>query len=215
LVDRPGGGALSLLGSVVDASGAPVSEVSVTAEFELGPGVRSLDTQPGIDLAAVVVAVTSADGAFVLRGLDRGRYRLRVEGDGIVTAEVRFVDVPGEGVRVVVARQVAVHGRVMAESVPARGVEVRLVGDLGSGTLETTTDENGQFAFEGLSEGVFRVWAYIGDQAAPAARVDRLGPGPFEDVALALGPAFIVKGRVVDLESGRGVAAYVVARRGH
>ena len=254
LADRPGTGAHSLAGTIVDASGAPVASAQVTAELELGPGVRGMPpggsgVSPtddgdrarlargrhpdagGLDLTPVIVAISREDGAFELRGLDPGRYHLRVEGEGIVTAEVRFVDVPSSHpasraqrrhwwgrppnppasqIRLVVAREVALVGRVVDQAgAPVGGIDVRLDSDSGQPQRTARADESGGFKYTGLSEGVYRVWAYREAEAARAVRVERLGPGPFEPVTLTLEPAAIVVGRAIDAQTAAGLPASI------
>ena len=206
--DKPGTGAHTLTGGVYDVAGAPVQGAVITAELELGPGDESMAMASGLSTTAVVVAVSKADGAFALVGLDAGRYRLRVEGEAIFTAEVRFVDVPSNGMRLVVARQVDVRGFVVEEGGdPVADIVVSLVGEARDTLVSTATDGDGAFVFEQLPEGVFTVWASAGDRAAPAVSVHRLGAGPFDTVELRLGPAAIVTGQVIDRVTRRGVAA--------
>jgi uncharacterized GH25 family protein len=204
---RPGPGSITLPGDVVDAAGQPVPNGAVTAELELGPGL-SVAT-PGLVTTPAVVATTDGKGAFALVGLTPGRYRLRVEGQGVFTAEVRFFEVPAESVRLVVTREVAIAGKVVD---PAGGsvadVPVTLLRD-DAIAAQARADAQGAFAFPGLTEGVYEVWAGAGTRASPAVAVTRLGAGPFEPVTLALGPAAIVTGRVIDRQSKAGVRAAV------
>jgi hypothetical protein len=206
-IARPGPGSITLPGDVVDAAGEPVQHGAVTAELELGPGL-SVST-PGLVTTPSVVATTDENGAFALVGLAPGRYRLRVEGEGIFTAEVRFFEVPAESVRLVVTREVGVAGKVVD---PAGGlvadVPVTLLRD-DAIVAQAPADAQGGFAFPGLSEGVYEVWAGAGTRASPALAVARLGAGPFEPVTLTLGPAAIVTGRVIDRKSKAGVRAAV------
>ena len=195
LVPRRGSGAETLSGTVLDGSGAPVGGVSVSAELEDNP-------------SEVVVAETGAGGAFALEGLAAGRHRLRVEGPGLLGAEVRFVPAPASEVRVVVSREVAVEGRVLAlDGRGAPGVAVRL--SRGGPPLEATSDPDGRFRFAGLAEGRYRVWAFRGDRASAAASAERMGAGPFAPIDLVLAPAAILDGRVENAASGAGVVADV------
>jgi hypothetical protein len=204
---RPGQGSITLPGDVVDAAGQPVQNAAITAEIELGPGLSV--AAPGFEGTPAVVASTDSKGAFALVGLEPGRYRLRVEGQGIFTAEVRFFEVPAESVRLVVTREVAIAGSVVDPAGgPVNDVPVTLLRD-DAIVGQARTDARGGFAFEGLSEGVFEVWAGAGTRASPAESVTRLGAGPFEPVTLTLAPAAIVSGRVIDRQSKAGVAAAV------
>ena len=258
--DRPGTGTITLAGGVFDAAGNPVAGAEITAEFELGPGVDSLDqravsvrpgasdapapgsenipdppatpasgapavssAQPtdggmperdagaatGIALTPVVVANSDEGGSFTLRGLEAGRYRLRVEGPDIFTSEVRFFSVPADGIRLVVARRVAVRGHVLdGQGRGVAAVRVGLQNDV-YGQMFVESDAQGRFSFTDLQEGVFQLWATRGAQAARVVRVPRLGQGPFTDVSLTLEPAHIVSGRVLDSGTRQGLAALV------
>ncbi|HWN66193.1 MAG TPA: carboxypeptidase-like regulatory domain-containing protein, partial [Haliangium sp.] len=203
---RAGQGSITLPGDVVDAAGEPVQNAAVTAELELGPGLAVVT---GIDATPAVVASTDAKGAFALVGLSPGRYRLRVEGQGIFTAEVRFFEVPAQSVRLVVTREVAIAGSVVDPAGgPVADLPVTLLRD-DAIVAQARTDARGGFGFEDLSEGVFEVWAGGGTRASAAESVTRLGTGPFEPVTLTLGPAAIVTGRVIDRKSKAGVRAAV------
>ena len=227
LEERSGKGPHQLGGAVTDASGQPVASAWVVAELELGPGTKGRAPATGggagsnaasgaassaratAGSSAAVVARSDRAGAFVLKGLEAGRHRLRVEGAGLLTAEVRFVDVPGPVVRIVVARRAEVSGRVTDGGRPVAGAAVQLLPLGGAAPLASETDASGRFAFADRPEGRFRLWAARRDRAAPAQAVDRVGPGPFAPLELALVPAAIVSGRVVDASTGRGVAAHV------
>jgi hypothetical protein len=192
---RRGSGGETLAGTVLDASGSPVAGASVSAELEDDPN-------------EVVVAESGADGGFALVGVAAGRHRLRVEGPGVLSAEVRFVPAPASQVRVVVSREVAVEGRVLAlDGRGTAGVAVRLT--RGGQPLEATSDASGRFRFTGLPEGRYRVWAFRGEQASAALAAERLGAGPFAAIDLVLAPAAVLAGRVVNTASGGGVVADV------
>jgi protocatechuate 3,4-dioxygenase beta subunit len=201
LPDLVGQGAAPLDGTVVDYAGGAVREVVVTA-YEDGP--IEVDAQP------VARASTDADGAFALRGLAEGTYRLSVDGPQVFASDVRFVDVPGRSVRLTVARRVGVAGVVTHGGQPAPGVTVALSGGGIAGVTTRQTGDGGRFEVADLMEGEYRVWAYAGDRAARAVIVARLGAGPFESVALAMESAAIVRGRVVDGATGRGLQADVM-----
>ncbi len=226
---REGSGPHELTGTVTDASGKPVASAWVTAVLELGPGVKGRapgqgKREPGSDKGAdngsrsekgtgsdaeSVIGRSDAAGRFVLKGVAPGRHRLRVEGEGLLTAEVRFVDVPGQAVRILIARKAEVRGTVTDSGKPVVGATVRLLPLGGGVALSVASDEDGGFALADLPEGRYRVWAAARDRASRAQSVDRLGAGPFAPVQLDLEPATIVTGQVIDGSTGRGVAAHV------
>jgi hypothetical protein len=190
-------------GRVVDGTGAPIAGVGVSALAEEPVPVGA---QGDGGLAAVGTA-TDASGRFRLAGLAPGHYRVRLEGGGVVAAEVRFVEAPQSGLDLVGSREVAIAGRVVGEGSVA-GVAVTALGELGAATH--VTDEAGRFRLTGLAEGVYRVWAARGERGSLAARLERFGAGPFKDVELALAPAAIVSGRLIDAESAAPLAGEVV-----
>ena len=124
LAPRKGTGAHSLAGWVRGSDGETIAMAQITATMELGPGVDGM--APNQPEAAVIVANSGADGSFLLEGLDPGRYRLSIEGQGLVTAELRFVDAPGVGLVILVSREVAVRGRLLGAAAPLSGVRVFL-----------------------------------------------------------------------------------------
>jgi len=203
---QPGDGTERLPGSIVDVGGLPVADVMITAELELGPGDQS---RAPASRARPVIAYADAGGAFVLEGLEPGRHRLRVEGADIFTAEVRFVAVPSDGIRIAVARRVELSGAVMDAGRAVAGATVTIESDAIGGRLIQQSDADGVFAFDLLPEGSYLVWAHHGDLAARSITAPRLGAGPFAPLVLTLEPATIVVGRVVDRATGLGVAAAV------
>ncbi len=204
-----GTGSERLVGIVVDGAGDPVGAIAVTAVLELPAGDRAL-ADPDAGVGSAVVAITGGDGRFALEGLVPGRHHLTLDGTSVFTAEVRFVPVPSDELRLVVARRVSVVGEVLDQGRPVAGATVALDSDTVSGTRTTSSGADGTFAFTELPEGNYRVWAWKGDLAARAQAVPRLGKGPFHDVTVIVEPAAIVVGRVVDRQTGGGVAAAVV-----
>ena len=229
-----------LTGFVVDGAGLPVAGAEVSAELERGAPDRALAPVPralpgaapdagagtgsSVPLAtdaavgdggvpAVTVApLTGADGRFVIGGLVPGRFRLRVTGVGLLPAELRYVPVPSDEARIVVARQVAIDGTVTDGGKPVASAPVGLRGDAIGGTIETHTDATGGFHFANLPEGRYQLFAWQAALAARTVRVARLGAGPFGPVELRLEAASIVVGRVIDRDEGTGLAAAIELR---
>jgi hypothetical protein len=225
-----------LTGVVVDGAGLPVAGAEVSAELERGAPDRALAPAPrsgsgsaaasgsatasagsaaGSGARAAVVTVappTGADGRFVVDGLSPGRFRLRVTGTGLVPAEVRYVPVPSDEARIVVARQVAVEGTVTDGGKPVVNASVGLRGDAIGGTIEARTTATGAFEFKNLPEGRYQLYAWQEALAARTVRVARLGAGPFGPVELRLEAASIVVGRVIDRDEGTGLVAAIELR---
>jgi hypothetical protein len=192
-------GALALGGVVVDGAGEPVPGVAIAAVLE----------SPG-PLFEPVVASSDVDGRFALDGLHAGRYRLAIEGAEIVAAEVRSVVVPRDDVRIVVARRIEISGRVLDGAFPVAGATVEIAD--GGGRITRTTDVGGQFAFEMVPEGRYRIRAWKGDLGSRGQDVLPLGSGPHAGVVIAIEPAAIVVGKVVERGAERGVAAAIELR---
>ncbi len=174
-----------------------------------GTGVGSGSAAPP---KIVVAPATSADGRFVVDGLEPGRYRVRVTGAGLLPAEVRFVPVPSDATRILVSRQISIEGLVTDGGKPAPNITVAVRGDAIGGELDMTSGADGKFTFSNLPEGRYQVFAWQGSLAARALRVSRLGAGPFSPVELRLEPAAIVVGRVIDRDEGTGIAAAIELR---
>ena len=228
----PGGPRLT--GFVVDAAGLPVAGATVSAELERGGVERALRAGSGngsgsgsamstpvdlgsgakstaVDLAATAPP-TAADGHFAIEQLAPGRYRVRVTGAGLLAAEVRFVPVPSDEARIVVAREVSIDGAVTDGGKPVPNATVGIRSEAIGGALEIATDARGAFHVPGLPEGRYQVYAWQQALAARAVRVNRLGAGPFPPVELRLEAGAIVVGRVIDRGEGTGIVAAIELR---
>jgi len=198
----PGSGAA---GSGATGSGATGSGAAGSRAGGAGSGAAA-------PAAVAIAPVTGADGHFIIDGIAPGRYRLRVTGSGLLAAEVRFVPVPSDEARIVVARQVTIEGTVTDGGKPVAAAMVGIRGDAIGGSLEIKTDGKGAFSVPNLPEGRYQVYAWQGALAARAVRVNRLGAGPFGSLELRLEAGAIVVGRVIDKEEGTGLVAAVELR---
>ena len=212
-----GGGNASFGGAVGTSSSGGGDNVAggSSAGSAGGAGSSAARSGSGSGSAAPVVTVapaTGVDGRFILEGLLPGRYRLRVTGPGLVPAEVRYVPVPSDELRILISRQVRIDGTVTDGGDPVPNAVVGLRGEAIGGEIETRTDAQGMFQFPELPEGRYQVYAYQGALAARAVRLSRLGAGPFPPVELRFEPAAIVVGRVIDRDEGTGVVAAVELR---
>src|SRR5664279_1572285 len=165
-----------LTGFVVDGAGLAVTGAEVSCELEKGGTDRALAPKPagavkdagivsdaGAGSATATVAVaapTGPDGHFVLDGLVPGRYRLRVSGPGLLAAEVRFVPVPSDEARIVVARQVGIDGTVTDGGKRVANATVGIRSEAIGGALEIKTDATGAFHVPKLPEGRYQVYAW-------------------------------------------------------
>ena len=200
-----------LTGFVVDGAGLPVAGADVSAEVEQGAADRALVPAKG-SASSLEHGASAADGHFAIEGLVPGRYRLRVSGTGLLAAEVRFVPVPSDEARIVVAREISIVGTVTDGGKPVANANVGLRGDAIGGALEVKTDSAGAFSVPNLPEGRYQIYAWQAALAARTIRVSRLGAGPFAPVELRLEAGAIVVGRVIDRSEGTGLVAAIELR---
>lgn len=191
---KAGTGPHTLKGWVRGADNQSIVGAQVTSTLELGPGVAGIAPAG----ATAIVAVSAVDGVFELKGLEAGRHRLRIEGPGLVSAELRFVEAPRDGLVVVVSRQVSVVGSVVGAKGDPSDVRVFLSSEASTQRREVAPEIDGTFAFRNAAEGRFQLWAQGPGQASPSQVALRLGAGPFEDVSVVMQPAFALRGRVVE-----------------
>src|SRR3569833_2907867 len=151
---KPG---VRITGFVVDGAGLPVSGAVVQADLEQGAVDRALapakkgtgsasgtgsgagsgpGTGTGTGSGSEQSYPTGTDGHFIVEGLVPGRYKLRVTGAGLLAAEVRFVPVPSDEARIVVARQISIDGTVTDGGKPVAAAIVGIRGDAIGGALE-------------------------------------------------------------------------------
>lgn len=179
-------------GTVVASDGEPLAGVEVYAR------AAGADA----DEEEALLAHTGADGGFTVIGLPDGTYELTLRGPSIFAARTRW-QVPGPPIRILAPRRVAIGGVVREGSRPIAGATVALSDGALSMTQTTTTDAHGRFELRDLPDADYVVWAW---HEATASALLAASP----DVELALEPATVVEGRVVDRVGGAGVAARVV-----
>ncbi|MBI4508875.1 MAG: carboxypeptidase regulatory-like domain-containing protein [Deltaproteobacteria bacterium] len=194
-------GTSQILGRVVDLAGNGVASVQV-ALFKQVPV-----TQQDLAQQRLAAVTTDRSGAFSMNGLSRGLYVVRVEGPGILGAEVRRVVVPGEDVRIVVSQRVDVTGRVTDNGRPAGGATVEIGGSVLDAPRTALAGPDGRFSVGELPEGTYVISARRGMRAAVAQSVSRFGRGPWEEVTINLQPAALVEGKVTDATTGEPVSS--------
>jgi len=143
-------------GTVVDASGSPVSG-TVVAPFSIKTSQKWKLIQP----YERCCAVTDAQGRFALELEEEGRYDLEFYSAEFVDEQLRDVPLGEPDLRVVVEKGGAVTGRVFfvsggrkllvaGASVSARAGDSLIEGRMRYARRETSTDEQGRFEFKCL-----------------------------------------------------------------
>jgi protocatechuate 3,4-dioxygenase beta subunit len=183
-----------LLGTVVDPDDRPLGGVAL----ELG-------NDPADGRIPMATAHTDATGAFRLRRIPPGSFRLTASRRGAVTAALH-VDVGASGdahgahpVRMVLVPAVALAGTVEdAVGAPVPLARVLVLADSGAqGAVVPTraADAGGHFRFDGLASGIYRLLIEapgLGTSVAPHVAV------PDESVRVILpGESRFIRGRVV------------------
>jgi protocatechuate 3,4-dioxygenase beta subunit len=183
--------ALALAGTVLGPNGSPVSGAFVRARYDgasRAPRYEDLST------------VTNADGTFAIDGLREGPYSLIVR--STLAPEQKLSKVPAgtEGHIIRLPPGFPITGRVVDETGgPVRGVTLRARGPK-SGSSRVTTDDQGTFVFENLTEGRWGI-TYNPDQADPdpylPAEVKNIATGS-SDTIMTLKRGLAVQGVVMD-----------------
>jgi protocatechuate 3,4-dioxygenase beta subunit len=158
-------------------------------------------------------AVSDAQGAFRIGGLETGRYRVTAEKEGLVQKTPATLDV-AEGAEnrvapIVLEAGVAVAGVVRntrGEPVPAAQIYAALEG---GSPGEVTTDAAGKFRVAGLNAGK-AVMLFVSADGY-ATKQSNATP-PAEDVAIVLDTNGTVRGRVEDADSKSAILDFSISR---
>ncbi len=215
-------------GRVVDGAGAPIAGARLATEFAYASSPRQ-GRSPSLEFPAEwdkeYAARTAADGSFVLRGLPSAG------------ALIAIVSAPGFGgprvtwecakpVTIRLSRAATVRGSVRCAADPKRaaGVPLRLFREADPDTgadsrlaylrIKAVTGPDGAFRVADVPPGKYTVTPDLAPgmpfRAAPVAPLE-IKPGATVTVpAIALEPALVVRGRVVDRASGAGIAGVEV-----
>ncbi|HVS19506.1 MAG TPA: carboxypeptidase-like regulatory domain-containing protein, partial [Planctomycetota bacterium] len=202
---------LDLFGEVVDVYGQPLAGVVLNALEPARAGDHSGCVQPQ---GSAVLATTLSDG--------EGRFRIRLERGQECTLEAAWPGLAtvhlverraGERVQVVLGHAARLSGRVVRAS-DGSGVEgavIRLRERRATFVVrmpcrEMTTDADGSYAFEGMPAGAYDPWVTCPSDPGLWASVMVLVPGQSLEHEFVVPASLDVRGRVVDAESGDGIA---------
>ncbi|MFQ5750057.1 MAG: collagen binding domain-containing protein, partial [Planctomycetota bacterium] len=217
----------TLHGRVLDRKDHPVAGLPVLATQEGGePGKGFLLFLDHLPNEEVVRGTTGPDGTFLLKNLFPGRWTLAVDarsklppslGD-VSPAAARVVIPPGSPDVPAVLR--TVRGLFLSGSVeepsgdPADRILVLAEGLEGQDSFSTRTDSKGSFRLGPLLPGFYRLKGFVlgghpsfGDSDPVQAKAGR------EDVVLKLSRVGILRGIVVDGDTGRPARARILLTR--
>lgn len=214
----------STLQGVVEPAGAVELRIELSGNRD---GMAMLRMRPRLKNA---VARSSDDGAFVLRNVPHGTWRLVAEGDDGSYGESPIeVDGPRGGLSVALESRPFVSGRLVdgrGTPVPETAVELTEATDAdpksyeamvaASGARTTTTGPDGGFSFVGLRPGTFELTAH-GRDGTPWTMADggsgrrvEVASAPMSDVVLAVRrPTDTIRGRVLGADRAPLADAWV------
>lgn len=212
---------LEARGKVVDGAGQPVAGAEVRIAIReaggggLGGGRRQLRLM-GLD-ASKPDATSSANGAFVVRGLEVGEYTASVSRDGYARRNAQGLAVKAgvDNVWAPIALQngVAIGGFVrdtLGQPIP--GAQIFGI-SLGEGVRPqiVTSGPDGRFRVDGLAA---QKPMLLNLGAAGFATQQKNVTPPVEDLVVVLKTAGTVRGRVEDGDTKRPLTDFTIARTG-
>ncbi len=180
----------TLVGTVLDEHDRPASDARVT----LYPEERHS--------TAVATTFTGSEGAFTLREIGRGPFRLEIVATNGAEAERVPLTLPSGPITVRLEAVGSVHGTLEGFRHAPVVIAWRRAGyDWQS--LRYGAVRDGQFTFEGMAPGDYYIGASANDQAA--TQPVTVAPDVVSEVRLVASGTRTVEGRVVDLVSQRGL----------
>lgn len=184
----PGG---TLTGKVASRGQRPIEGALVTAIF-----VRS---------SRFFEAATDREGRYRIGPLPEGGFDLVASKQGLLPAASHAAPFDEEQPTLVLSPPRRLGGRVLLEGAPVEGAAVKLFTDE---AVETTTDREGRFAFEGVRAEAYWLSARAPGRGA-SARGTLLEDADQTDLVLELSPAGAIVGAVRD-ETGAPIAGAAV-----
>ncbi|MGH9419069.1 MAG: carboxypeptidase regulatory-like domain-containing protein, partial [Thermoanaerobaculia bacterium] len=199
-------------GRILDrATHQPVTDFSLLLPTRNNPGVIG-----AISAFSGGPLIHSDDGSYALDNVPPGVVALQVRATGYVAGSRN--DITAEdgktvsGIDIQLDRGATVSGRVTSASAPVAGVQVHLAFQRTANFNNTTTDADGLYSMDGVSEGdhtiEFQRAGFITLQKPVV-----ITAGKDQHLDADLDPGHELRGRVVD-RSGQGVAAAYVAPNG-
>jgi hypothetical protein len=201
-ITMPRGGRIE--GRILDrASQQPVTDFTILMPARGNPNV----VRPGNAFAGAQ-PIHADDGRYALDNVPPGTVQLQVNATGYVAGWRSDITVEDgktvSGIDILLDRGAKVSGRVTAASAPVAGAQVRLAGPRTSFSVSVTTDGDGLYSLDGLSEGdhtlEFQKQGFI-----VLHKPVTITAGKDLQIDAELDPGHELRGRVVD-HSGRGIA---------
>lgn len=187
----------TIAGRVVDAQGAPMVDVLVRAQPVADPGGGGAAIAAEAPLARAVAFVsTDADGGFVLRNLDAGRYDLATSADRYAPVVARAVPSGTTGVQLVLTEGSVLAGTVTGGGDPIPAFTLLVFASHGASrelvTARSVIEPGGHWRVQ-VPDGDYVVLATASGWApsAPTAAT------PGEPVTLTMTRGSVVRGRVI------------------
>lgn len=204
-----------VIGRVQDTAGRPLE----------GAGIRIIPPEPlqGEGEDGAPESVSDAAGRFQIRGQRPGvRLKLSVERSGYASSQISGVPVPPEEPVVVVLSPLSrISGRVMdTQSRPVAGAVIQVTEErmetiagmpvFGTGRqLETRSQEDGSFLFEGVEPGPVELTASGAQWQDSSARLRLAAGQDLEGVELTVHEAAVLEGRVLGQDGTPVIGAEV------
>lgn len=200
-------------GRVVDGAGEVVSgaEVSLSRLEEHRVGLASWS---GDDPDSIRNAVTDAEGRFVLKALEPGKYAARIKHPAYATTSIPALRVERSGVTqwdpFVLQPSAPVAGVVRnKKGEPVAGASVESYGADG-GIGQAQSDVEGRFHLDGYGAGATFTLKVEADGYAPS-RQSVKAPAP--DLSIVLSTAAVLRGRVEHASTQQAVTDFAVGGR--
>ncbi len=200
LVRRPDGG--SIQGIVVDSAGSPVVGATVSNHGDSSRDVRT--------------TTTNADGTFRVDNVFRRHdgHQLTVEAKGYAPQQLRFTpgtqEQPGK-TAITLEPGHAVSGKVVnAKGEPLSDVWIVADGPQGSDSETsqyTTSDQQGKFSFDSLSDSTSLDFTRAGYSPLRNKQVPLDGK---DEVIVTMLDEGVLRGKVVDDETGKPISPFIV-----
>jgi protocatechuate 3,4-dioxygenase beta subunit len=218
----------SISGRLVQSNGQPVTGYTVMARSASAPGGGGMLMMGG---RGNNVVPADPDGGFLLEGLVPGTaYDLSLFGSGEFRGDVKkkAVVAPAAGLELEVANRGRIAGRVLdagtgapitdfeAQYTPARAGGMQIVVRMGTNDGDRKTpfsSPDGSFAFEDVPPGNWDVTVSAKTYQEARTGGIAVAPGETRNVEVKATRGLVIRGRVVDIKSGRGVQDATVSAR--